>query len=279
MTETIPEISVVITTYNNEEYIAKAVKSVLEQSFQNFEAIIVDDGSQDKTKEIVQRLQDPQVRYIYQEHSGLPACARNRGMEMARGRYIAILDGDDFWHKDKLKRCKDALDACPDAGLVCHNLAMMHGDEIKRVTTYGPYVDDMYKKLLFEGNCLGPTAVVMRRNIFSENGFRFSEEKNLFAIEDYEYWLQLSRTYKFCFIPDILGYHRVTDDGATLSRIEYNTVNMLNLLESHFSNLGPISDSLAQRIRRRKSSVMEGAGRMYLHKNDFKKSRYWYSGR
>ena len=91
-------ISVVIPLYNKEKYIKRAIESVLNQTFQKFEIIVVNDGSTDKSAEIVQNIKDPRIRLINQKNAGVSA-ARNRGIQEAKYEYIAFLDADDFWEK------------------------------------------------------------------------------------------------------------------------------------------------------------------------------------
>ncbi|MDD4979825.1 MAG: glycosyltransferase [Candidatus Omnitrophica bacterium] len=275
-TKETPEFSVVIVAYNHAKYIAMAIESVLQQTYQDFEIIVLDDGSTDNIHEIVLSFPDSRVKYFYQENSGLPACARNKGISLSKGRYIALLDGDDFWHKDKLDKCRQILNDMPQVGLVCHNEAIIHGNKILRYTSYGPHVDQMYKKLLLDGNCLHTSAVVIRRSIFFDDALRFCEEKNLFTIEDYEYWLRLAMRFRFYFILDVLGYYRVTETGAFLRSTEVNALNMLSLLDSHFSKFGHQDKDLLERIRKRRSSVMCAAGRAFHHKNNFEESKEWY---
>jgi len=271
-----PDISVVIVAYNHAEHIGKAIQSVLDQTFDNFEVIVFDDGSQDNTKEVVSSFRDARIKYYYQENSGLPAKGRNAGMELAKGKYIALMDGDDLWYKEKLKNSKRILDTMKDVHLVCHNEAILYNDEILRNTSYGPYQDDMYSKLLFKGNCLHSSAVTIRRKVFFEDNVRFCEDKDLFAVEDYEYWLRLSKKYKFYFLPDVLGCYRVTEKGAFLSSNKLNTENMLRLLERHFSRLDHNDKKVQAMMKKRRSSVMCAAGRMHHHKKDFKECMNWY---
>lgn len=271
-----PDFSVVISAYNKAGFLGEAIKSVLAQTCPDFELIIIDDGSTDNTKGIVDSFSDKRIRYYYQENSGLPASARNKGMSLARGKYIALLDADDFWYKDKLARCKTVLDENKDIALVCHNEAVVYGNRVLRHTRCGPYVDDMYSRILFKGNCLHPSAVALRHGIFFDDQMHFTEEKSLFAIEDYEYWLQLSRRYKFCFLNDILGCYRINEEGIFLRNIERTTPALLNLLNYHFSRIPQKTLSQQILMRRRLSAVMSSAGRLYQHRRQFAKAREWY---
>jgi len=96
-------VSVIIPVYNREKTVKEAIKSVLEQTWNDLEVIVVDDGSTDKSADVIKSLKDERVKYIYQENAG--ACAaRNHGIELAKGEYIAFHDSDDIWHMDKLSK-------------------------------------------------------------------------------------------------------------------------------------------------------------------------------
>lgn len=273
-----PEISVVVVAYNHGKYIAEAIRSVLDQTFDEFELVVFDDGSSDDTKDVVGAFSDGRIRYYNQTNSGLPARGRNAGIGLAKGRYIAILDADDVWHKDKLRACKDALDYMPDVGLVCHNEEIIYNGRSMRVTSYGPYETDMYSRLLFKGNCLHTSAVMFRREIFFDDGMKFCEDPGLFAIEDYEYWLRLSKRYKFYFLRDVLGSYRVTEEGAFLNSAEKNSLNMIALLRKSFKELGLKDRRSVALMKKRLASVMCAAGRAQQHKTNYKESIKWYIG-
>lgn len=98
-----PVFSVIIPTYNREKLIGRAIDSVLNQTFKDFELIIVDDGSTDNTKEIIERYTDQRIRYIYKENGGQNS-ALNKGIEFAKGKYVAFLDSDDEWLDEKLRK-------------------------------------------------------------------------------------------------------------------------------------------------------------------------------
>lgn len=112
-----PRVSVVLPTYNRERTIARAVASVLAQTWRDLELIVVDDGSSDRTREILAGIDDPRLVYVYRDNGGVSS-ARNLGLERARGEYVAFQDSDDEWCVDKLARQVAALDAHPQASLV-----------------------------------------------------------------------------------------------------------------------------------------------------------------
>ena len=112
-----PRVSVIIPTYNRANMVGDAVQSVLEQSYADWELIVVDDGSQDNTRDVLADYSDPRIRYIYQENRKLPG-ARNTGIRAGTGEYVAFLDSDDLFTPGKLERQVAVLDRSPDVGLV-----------------------------------------------------------------------------------------------------------------------------------------------------------------
>ena len=110
-----PLISIIMPTYNRAKYIEKALDSIKRQTFKDYEIIVVDDGSTDNTKEIVEQYEE--IRYIYQDHGGISK-ARNTAIRAAKGKWIATLDSDDLWKKDKLQKQVDYLEAHPDCRIV-----------------------------------------------------------------------------------------------------------------------------------------------------------------
>lgn len=124
-----PLVSVIIPSYNRAHVIEKSARSVLVQTFADFELLIIDDGSSDDTRQVVEGLQDERVRYVYQDNAG--ACAaRNHGIALARGAYIAFHDSDDLWYPDKLERQLRCMEETGSDIVIC-KLAMCHPDGSK----------------------------------------------------------------------------------------------------------------------------------------------------
>ena len=121
-------VSVIIPTYNNAKYLPHTIQTVLNQTYQPLEVIVVDDGSTDDTVEALNPFRD-KIFYFYKDNAGVSR-ARNFGISQARGRYIAFLDADDLWHRDKLKQQVEVLDNNPNCGLVCTDYAVFKDDQI-----------------------------------------------------------------------------------------------------------------------------------------------------
>ena len=117
-----PFFSVVIPTFNRLGILNRAIDSVLDQSYGNFELIIVDNGSTDNTGEWLKRkYSDPRIQYYYQKGTGSPAGPRNRGIQLSTGKWVSFLDSDDLWRRDKLQLVKQTIDEDSDVDVICHD--------------------------------------------------------------------------------------------------------------------------------------------------------------
>ncbi len=200
-----PAVSVIIPTYNRAELVTRAIGSVLGQTFQDFEVLVVDDGSTDATEAVVGEVGDPRVRYLRQPHNQGVSAARNRGMREARGPFIAFLDSDDEWFPEKLERQVECLRAAPaDVGLVYTGVRSETGDG--SAWSFRPeHRGDVYPGILEANPIHSGSSVMIRRNVIRVAGF-FDEE--IPAIEDFEYWIRIARFHRFEVIPEpLVRYH------------------------------------------------------------------------
>jgi len=193
-----PETSVIIPTFNRFDFLKEAIDSVLRQAYRDFELIVVDDGSTDGTTAYLRSL-GGSIRYIRQENAG-PATARNRGVAMARGRYVAFLDSDDLWQKNKL--------AVQVSEMKAHDVTVSYTDEIwirKGVRVNPKKKHSKYSGWIFE-HCLplcivSPSSVMMQREFFDAVG---GFDEKLPVCEDYDLWLRASLKVPFHFIAEKL---------------------------------------------------------------------------
>ena len=209
-----PEVSVVIPTYNSARYLTEAVDSVLAQTFRNIEVIVIDDGSTDDTELVMRRYAAP-VKYIRQENTGVSG-ARNTGIRESSGRYIAFIDADDVWHPQKLERQMAVLWRARSERRACYcaftvtdpNLVP---SEISRSSRTGPLLDD----LLLSGNVVGtPSTVICERSLFEEVG---CFDPALSQCADWELWVRLSLRTDFCYLDEPLVYYRLHDSNMSAS--------------------------------------------------------------
>jgi glycosyltransferase involved in cell wall biosynthesis len=203
----VPRVSVVIPTYNYAHYLPEAVDSVLAQSFDSVEIVVVDDGSTDKTTEVLRRF-GGQVTYIRQVHRGL-AVARNTGIRAARGQYIAFLDSDDLWIREKLSLQVARLDAERQVGLVYCETFLFDDATQATVGTHGdhsPHPSGRILRWLVRGNVIPSPTPVVRRDVFDRVGL-FDE--TLSACEDWDMWIRIGRVCEIVYIDRTLARYRL----------------------------------------------------------------------
>ncbi len=183
-----PEVSVIIPTYNRRDLLREAIASVLAQTYQEFELIVVDDGSTDDTREIVREF--PQARYVFQANRGVSA-ARNHGVALSRGRFLAFLDSDDVWQPRKLETQVGFFATHPEAHICqTEEVWLRNGVRVNPQNKHRKPRGDIFAQSLHL--CLvSPSAVMLRRELFERTcGF----DESLPACEDYDLWLRIAVT-------------------------------------------------------------------------------------
>ncbi len=190
-----PETSVIIPTYNRLPFLREAVESVLKQTYQDFELIVVDDGSTDSTA-IYARENAAHLKYIFQKNQG-PSAARNRGIKAAQGEFITFLDSDDLWQKNKLDVQLQFMKARTNCRVSYTNeIWIRRGVRVNPKKKHSKHSGCIFEHCL--PLCIvSPSSVMMRREFFDEVGF-FDEA--LPACEDYDLWLRASLHMPFHFI-------------------------------------------------------------------------------
>jgi glycosyltransferase involved in cell wall biosynthesis len=238
-----PTVSVIIPVYNAENYIDNTLRSIFNQSFEDYEIIVIDDGSTDNTSNILKNYSD-KIIYIHQENSGGPSSPRNRGIKISRGKYIAIFDSDDLMFKDKLKRDVKILDNNTDVSLVFSNFIVLENDKpwplswfekenVKEIMAYIPkkkidfntyrFERPIYREIL-KNNFIGTSTVVLRKNDIIDVGL-FDE--SLVGAEDRDVWLRFCEAGKnFAYTTDALSYYRLIK--TSLSRQTKNTASRID---------------------------------------------------
>lgn len=185
-----PDFSVIIPTYNRVEFLTVAVHSVLRQTHQDFEIIIVDDGSTDNTAQIISTLQDNRIKY-FKKANGERAAARNYGVCKSAGAYVTFLDSDDLLKENHLEEAAKFLSHNPDVAVFHLGYDVVRNDG----TIIYPWkvLPDPANYKLMEGNSLSCMGVFVRRDVAGDN--RFNEDRDLTGSEDYELWVRLAARY------------------------------------------------------------------------------------
>ncbi len=223
------EVSVIIPTYNASKYISYTLKSVLTQTFNNYEVVIVDDGSTDNTVEIISEFLkvDNRLKLYEINNTGLPSKVRNYGFSKAKGKYIAFLDSDDIWLPKKLEQQLNILNNSKLFGMV-YSVAYKIGETSFFKDQYGliPISFRAHSRFdeLIKRNTICCSSVVIKTNIFEEMG-GFDESSDLKAVEDYDLWLRISQKYSIKFINKLHVYYRVHDKGISSDKSIINKRN------------------------------------------------------
>ncbi|HEY4761650.1 MAG TPA: glycosyltransferase [Thermoguttaceae bacterium] len=239
-----PLVSVIIPTYNRRQFIADAIRSVLNQSYRNIELIVVDDGSDDGTFELVRSI-SPAIRYFWQPNAGV-ASARNRGLAEARGELIAFQDSDDIWHPRKLALQVAILRHSPSLGMAytSHRIIDQHGTVIG--ARWKQLHSGRVTEALFQCMFIIMPSTVTRRSVFDRVG---NFNTALCINSDYEFWLRASMTTDFFAIEESLVDERQTPCRLTGVKDEAAMLQY-DMLLRFYHELGGI-DVIRPQIARR----------------------------
>jgi glycosyltransferase involved in cell wall biosynthesis len=232
----IPVVSVIIPTYNRAHSIGKSIKSILTQSYQNFEIIVVDDRSTDNTEEIVKSFNDPRIKYIKHQHNSGAAVARNTGMENSSGRYIAFLDSDDEWLPQKLTKQVELLQQSkPEVGVVYTGMEIVNElNQVKRIKI-PTHSGSLHSTLLFANVVGTPSTVMVKREYleqvkgFDPNVFQFASDADL--------WVRLSECCEFEVISEALVRYLESDSDRLSTNPKAVVKSILAFINKHHKNL------------------------------------------
>jgi len=223
-----PVVTVIMPVFNTEKYVHAAVQSVLDQSFRDFELLIIDDEGSDGSIKICAAFADPRIRIISQKNRGL-AGARNTGIRHATGQYIALLDSDDYWHKDKLLHHVSHLQNNPKVGISFSGSKLIDDAGGLLPIEQRPKLKNLTAATIFLRNPIGNgSAPVLRREVFGDIAHKGNraDELNYFdesfrQSEDIECWIRIALTtdWQCEGIPGALTYYRVNDGGLSANVI------------------------------------------------------------
>jgi glycosyltransferase involved in cell wall biosynthesis len=240
-----PLVSVILPTWNREQYIVEAIDSVLQQDYRNIELLVIDDGSTDSTISAIRATHDPRLRLIQQANAGA-ARARNNGLRQAQGAFVAFLDADDRWKPGKLRRQMDLFTQHPTLTLVSARGELIDhvGQLLGDVTDSGRGSRynrgrDWHHDLLMRGNAIVMSSVVVRRDAALAVGGFFDERR--IVSHDYELWIRLSEGRQFWVSTEVLVSYRVLNDSllhsATTAKEYSAQLGIIRMHRARFSAL------------------------------------------
>jgi glycosyltransferase involved in cell wall biosynthesis len=201
-----PKVTVFIPVHNRERYIGDTIRSILAQHFQDFDLLLIDDGSTDRSVEVMRSFQDPRITIVYNEtNQGIPR-TRNRGLDLARGEYIALLDSDDRARPDRLKKQVAYLDTHPECVQVGSWSRMMNeqGIPLRRIKRQPAHPEEIKAELLFRC-CMSNRTIMGRTDIFRQFGYR----NDFSRCQDYDLHVRLASRFQMANIPECLVLGRI----------------------------------------------------------------------
>jgi glycosyltransferase involved in cell wall biosynthesis len=225
-----PTISVIIPSYNHDKYISEAIQSVLDQTCQDFEIVITDDGSSDNSVELIEEFTDPRIKlFVFSENKG--AClAVNNCIENSTGKFIALLNSDDVFLPNKLEVQLDFLNSHPEIGAV-FSYAKIINDESKEFQGEHFYKNvfiqpnrnrfEWLNYFFYNGNCLCHPSILIRRDCYKNVGFydpRFAQ------LPDFDFWIRLCQRYEIYIIPEELICFRIRNNEINASGVRKDSI-------------------------------------------------------
>lgn len=213
-------VSVIIPVYNREKVVVDAINSVLNQTYTDLELIVVDDGSTDNTREVLSRISDKRLKYVYQENAG--ACvARNHGIKLAKGSYIAFHDSDDIWHLDKLEKQMAVFDEYnPD--IVFCKLRKKHPNG--EITLEPSYLKDGIVNPVINLFGIGTQTIIAKKKVFEKYKF----DSSLPRFQEYEFLLRASKDFSmYCLNDGLVDYEVGTDSISANPKKLYRACELI----------------------------------------------------
>lgn len=278
-------VSIIIPSYNGEVFLRETLSSIYNQTYKNIEIILIDDGSYDNTRQLIEN-NYPNVVYVYQENSGGGAKPRNVGMDIAIGDYYAIFDYDDVMLPEKIETQVEFLDTSPDVQFIftdfikfkgnikypcshideCHKFKKLLNICEKRSKGYICNGMDIYN-LLFMENVVSPSAVMFRRELIQTTG---NYDESLMCSEDIDFHFRVFRNCLVGYIPKVLHYRRLHSSNMS----NKTELTLLKMIETRERQL-PINKSIKSQIALRKSLAKFCISLAYYYRcqSDWKKAQ------
>ncbi|MGD9602559.1 MAG: glycosyltransferase family 2 protein [Gammaproteobacteria bacterium] len=209
-------MTVFIPVYNGEPFIRSTIHSVLAQTYADYELLIVDDGSTDGTADILRSVADPRIRLARNEVNRGRPYTRNRGVGLARGEYIAVLDADDLSEPTRLQRQVEFLDAHPEIACVGSHAIYVNRDETRQLLCQPPTRPDDIRRHIYQANCFVHSSVTFRRAVLLNIGGYSADYPQS---QDYELFLRLCGAYPLANLPEPLVRYRVHPGQVSFARL------------------------------------------------------------
>jgi len=235
--------SVVIPTYNRKEKLKRAVDSVLNQEYKNWEILVIDNNSKDGTYEMIKNFKNSKIKIFQIKNNGCIAKSRNVGVMKSRGRFVAFLDSDDYWFKNKLQYCYDSIVINPKINFIYHDMLINQnkfGLISKKINYFRLLKNPIYDDLVFNGPAFPTSSVVLEKSYFKKINM-FDEKKQLITWEDYDAWIRFSKvSNEFFGVNKALGSY--THDYENTLTPKKQITNLNNFIYKYFANKNKVAN-------------------------------------
>ncbi len=224
-----PKVSVLMTAYNSEQYIAEAIDSILCQTFKNFEFIIINDGSKDNTVKIIKSFKDPRIILVdNKKNQGLIAVL-NQGLDICKGEYIARMDSDDISFPERFAKQVEFMDKNPDVGVLGTMGYIWDMSDVNKSYIYAKKPEMTFMDILGRHRPDHPTTMI-RRSVIEKYGFRY--DKDYKCCEDYELWSRMIHVTKIANLQEVLFKHRWHGENVSITNASCQIENDLKVRQN-----------------------------------------------
>ena len=237
-----PFFSIILPNFNHGHFLKDAIDSVLNQNFERWELLIIDNHSTDNSDKIISSYNDPRIKSFKIKNDGVIAKSRNYGIKNSKADWIAFLDSDDIWYENKLSSLIDFTNKGFD--IICSNEYQNKIYQKKKTPIYcNLKTKEFYRELLVYGNKLSTSSTIVSSSFLKKENLLFNESKDYITVEDYDLWLNIAlKKGVFGFCKDFLGEYRI--HGTNLSEnFDYHFENLKKLLKSHVFEIQNFSNS------------------------------------
>ena len=258
-----PKISVIMAVYNGGKYLGGAIDSILNQTFKDFEFIVVNDGSTDNTEEILNTYSDRRLRTITQENMGL-AKSLNKAIKISKGRYIARMDADDLSLPKRLELQVAFLDKYKNVGLIGTASNYINEDGRILLTVSMPADNEIIQKRLLKENCFVHGSVMIRREVLEKVGYYREEFK---CSQDYDLFLRIAKHYKVGNLKEVLYKWRLHKEAVTITRLwEQQRYTIFARRLTRKREIGQKKQLQTKKEKKESANIKQTSNRMYLER-------------
>jgi glycosyltransferase involved in cell wall biosynthesis len=226
-------ISVLMPTYNCSEFIGDAIRSILFQTFKDYELLIIDDGSEDETETIIRSFEDDRIKYFRKEHTGL-ADSIDYGIKKASHELIARMDADDIAHQSRLEKQINYINAHPEIDVLSNWYAVFKNVGINYIVNRSNNHNEIVKNLALHSDICHPSVMFRKSRVKAIGGFSVIQEYDPFG--DYVVWLRNKSRLKFYNLPEVLHYYRARDNSLSNEALVNRRDLIYKIQEPYYKN-------------------------------------------